>query len=167
MLIKQNKLFMKSNLDIDELDKTILMYLIENTRMPFTEIAKKMNVSAGTIHVRVKKLEDAGIIKGTTLITDYDKLGYHFVAYVGLLLTKTNKIQSVLDELYKIPFVTVAHIVSGKYNVFCKIRAKDTIHAKQVIFRIDEIDDVLRTESMISLEESFNDKNRLMKAIFE
>lgn len=158
---------MKSNYEIDDVDKTILMYLIENTRMPFTEIAKKMNVSAGTIHVRVKKLEDAGIIKGTTLITDYDKMGYQFVAYLGLLLTKTNKIQKVVDELYKIPNVTVAHIVAGKYNIFCKIRARDTNHAKELIFKIDQIEDVLRTESMISLEESFNDKNRLMKAIFK
>jgi Lrp/AsnC family transcriptional regulator for asnA, asnC and gidA len=158
---------LKTNYEIDEIDKTILMYLIENTRMPFTEIAKKMNVSAGTIHVRVKKLEDAGVIKGTTLITDYDKMGYQFVAYLGLLLTKTNRIQKVVDELYKIPNVTVAHIVAGKYNIFCKIRARDTNHAKELIFKIDEIEDVLRTESMISLEESFNDKNRLMKAIFK
>lgn len=155
------------NYEIDEVDKSILMYLIENTRMPFTEIAKKMNVSAGTIHVRVKKLEDAGIIKGTTLITDYDKMGYQFVAYLGLLLTKTNRIQKVLEELYQIPNITVAHIVAGKYNIFCKIRARDTNHAKELIFRIDQIEDVLRTESMISLEESFNDKNRLMKAIFK
>ncbi|MEG0931926.1 Lrp/AsnC family transcriptional regulator, partial [Algoriella sp.] len=104
------------NYIIDDVDKKILMYLIDNTRMPFTEIAKKMNVSAGTIHVRVKKLEEAGIIKGTTLITDYDKMGYQFVAYVGLLLTKTNKTQKVIDELYKIPNVTVVHVVSGKYN---------------------------------------------------
>src|SRR5690606_3809678 len=158
---------MKHNYEIDDIDKTILMFLIENTRMPFTEIAKKMNVSAGTIHVRVKKLEDAGIIKGTTLITDYDKMGYQFVAYLRLLLTKTNKIQSVIDELYKIPNVTVAHIVAGKYNIFCKIRARDTNHAKELIYAIDQIEDVLRTESMISLEESFNDKNRLMKAIFK
>ncbi|MGV4504438.1 winged helix-turn-helix transcriptional regulator, partial [Ornithobacterium rhinotracheale] len=49
---------------IHEVDKRILRYQIENTRMPFTEIAKKMDVSSGTIHVRVKKLEDEGIIKG-------------------------------------------------------------------------------------------------------
>lgn len=158
---------MKANNEIDEIDKTILMYLIKNTRLPFTEIAKKMKVSAGTIHVRVKKLEEAGIIKGTTLITDYDKMGYQFVAYLGILLTKTNKIQNVMEELYKIPNVTVANIVAGKYNIFCKIRAKDTQHAKQLIFKIDEIEDVLRTESMISMEESFNDKNRLLRAIFE
>ncbi|ADX68420.1 MULTISPECIES: Lrp/AsnC family transcriptional regulator [Weeksella] len=155
------------NYIIDEIDKKILMYLIDNTRIPFTEIAKKMNVSAGTIHVRVKKLEDAGIIKGSTLVINYEKMGYRFVAYVGILLTKTNKTQHVIDELYKIPNVTVVHVVSGKYNIFCKIRARDTSHAKEVIYRIDQIDDVLRTESTISLEESFNDKNRLLHSIFQ
>ena len=157
---------MNPGYELDEIDKTILHYLIENTRLPFTEIAKKMNISAGTIHVRIKKLEDAGIIKGTTLTLNYDKMGYQFVAYLGIMLNKTNKIQKVIDELHKIPNVTVAHIIAGKYNIFCKIRAKDAQHAKELIFRIDEIEGVKRTESMISLEESFNDKNRLMKSIF-
>lgn len=158
---------MSPEYELDEVDKTILMYLIENTRLPFTEIAKKMNVSAGTIHIRIKKMEEAGIIKGTTLTMDYDKMGYQFVAYLGIMLNKTNKIQKVIEELYKIPNVTVAHIIAGKYNIFCKIRARDTQHAKELIFKIDDIEDVRRTESMISLEESFNDKNRLMKSIFD
>jgi Lrp/AsnC family transcriptional regulator for asnA, asnC and gidA len=153
--------------NLDDIDKQILNYLVENTRMPFTEIAKLMNVSAGTIHVRLKKLEDAGIIQGSSLSLDYQKLNYSFCAYIGILLTKTNKTQNVLDRLKLIPNVTVAHVVSGKYNIFCKIRAIDTEDAKNVIFKIDEIDDVLRTESMISMEESFNDKSRLMQIIFK
>lgn len=157
---------MKSNYQIDEVDKQILHFLIENTRTPFTEIAKQMNVSAGTIHVRVKKMEDAGIIKGTTLIVDYGRMGYDFIAYVGILLTKSNKTENVMKELQKIPNVTVASVISGKYNIFCKIRAKDTSDAKEVIYRIDDIEDVMRTESMISLEEEINDKTRLLNAIF-
>lgn len=155
------------NYQIDEIDKKILKFLIENTRTPFTEIAKSINVSAGTIHVRVKKLEDMGVIKGTSLTVDYERVGYEFVAYVGVLLTKTNKKDAVIDKLKKIPNVTVAHIVSGKYNIFCKIRAKNTSDAKDVIYRIDEIEEILRTESMISLEESFNDKSRLIEEIFK
>ncbi len=158
---------MNANYHIDDVDKQILNYLIKNTRTPFTEIAKKMNVSAGTIHVRVKKMEDAGIIKGTTLIVDYAKMGYDFIAYVGILLTKSNKTQAVLDKLNNIPEVTVASVISGKYNIFCKIRARDTNDAKEVIYRIDEIEDVLRTESMISLEEAINDKSRLLNSIFK
>ncbi|MEG1377764.1 MAG: transcriptional regulator, partial [Myroides sp.] len=53
------------------------------------------------------------------------------------------------------------------FNVFCKIRAKNTRHAKDVIFMIDDIEGVYRTESMISLEESINDKKRLMHTIFQ
>ena len=157
---------MRPNYKIDDVDKKILHYLIENTRMPFTEIAKKMDVSAGTIHVRVKKMEDAGIIQGTTLIVDYSRMGYDFIAYVGIMLTKSNKIQGVLEHLKSIPNVTVASVVSGKYNIFCKIRAKDTRDAKNVIYKIDEIEDVLRTESMISLDEEINDKTRLLNSIF-
>lgn len=157
---------MKTDYKIDNVDKQILQFLIENTRMPFTEIAKRMGVSAGTIHVRVKKMEDAGIIHGTSLIVDYSRMGYDFIAYVGILLTKSNRTSVVMDKLRAIPNVTVASVISGKYNIFCKIRAKDTTDAKEVIYRIDDIDEVLRTESMISLEEEINDKTRLLNSIF-
>lgn len=157
---------MRPNYRIDEVDKKILHYLIENTRMPFTEIAKKMDVSAGTIHVRVKKMEDAGIIQGSSLIIDYTRMGYDFIAYVGIMLTKSNNVQRVLQKLKMIPNVTVANVISGRYNVFCKIRARDTRDAKEVIYKIDEIEGVSRTESMISLEEEINDKTRLLNSIF-
>lgn len=151
---------------LDEVDHQILDILIDNTRVPFTDIAKRLFISAGTVHVRVKKMEDAGIIKGSSLNLDYVKLGYSFIAYVGIFLQKTQRIAEVLSDLDKIPFVTVAHITTGKFNIFCKVRAQDTKHAKDIIFMIDDIDGVSRTETMISLEESINDKKRLMHRIF-
>ncbi len=151
---------------MDEIDHQILDTLIENARTPFTDIAKKLNVSAGTIHVRVKKMEEEGVIKGATLTVDYEKMGYSFIAHIGVYLEKTAMTKSVIADLEKIPFVTIAYITAGKYNIFCKIRAKDTNHAKDIIFMIDEIEGVYRTETMISLEESINDKKRLMHMIF-
>ena len=65
-----------SKFKLDDIDHQILDMLIENTRTPFTDIAKKLLISAGTVHVRVKKMEDYGLIKGSSLILDYDKLGY-------------------------------------------------------------------------------------------
>jgi len=151
---------------LDEVDHQILDMLIENTRIPFTDIAKKLLISAGTVHVRVKKLEEAGIIKGSSLTLDYHKLGYSFIAYVGIFLEKTSQTKFVLNRIHEIPYITVAHITTGKFNIFCKVRAKNTKHAKDIIFMIDDIDGVSRTETMISLEESINDKNRLMHSIF-
>jgi len=151
---------------LDEVDHQILDILIDNTRIPFTDISKKLLISAGTVHVRVKKMEDAGIIKGSTLNLDYVKLGYSFIAYVGIFLEKNNMTDRVLQALKDIPFVTVAHITTGRFNIFCKVRATDTKSAKDIIFMIDDIDGVSRTETMISLEESINDKKRLMHRIF-
>ena len=79
----------------------------------------------------------------------------------------TSQTKFVLQRINEIPFVTVASVTTGKFNIFCKIRAKDTKHAKDVIFMIDDIDGVYRTETMISLEESINDKKRLMHTIFK
>ena len=151
---------------LDEVDHQILDILIDNTRVPFTDISKKLLISAGTVHVRVKKMEDAGIIKGSSLTLDYKKLGYTFIAYIGIFLEKTHQTKFVLKQLEAVPFVTVAHITTGKFNIFCKVRAKSTDHAKEIIFNIDDIDGVSRTETMISLEESINDKKRLMHRIF-
>ena len=151
---------------LDEIDHQILNMLIENTRVPFTDIAKKLLISAGTVHVRVKKMEEAGIIRGSSLNLDYVKLGYSFIAYVGIFLEKTSATETVLKALNDIPFITVAHITTGKFNVFCKVRARDTHHAKDIIFMIDDVEGISRTETMISLEESINDKKRLMHRIF-
>jgi Lrp/AsnC family transcriptional regulator for asnA, asnC and gidA len=155
-----------SKIKLDEIDHQILDLLIDNTRTAFTDIAKKLLISAGTVHVRVKKMEDAGIIKGSSLTLDYKQLGYTFIAYIGIFLEKTHQTKFVLKNLEAVPFVTVAHITTGKFNIFCKVRAKSTDHAKQIIFDIDDIEGVSRTETMISLEESINDKKRLMHRIF-
>ena len=151
---------------LDEIDHQILDMLIDNTRIPFTDIAKKLLISAGTVHVRVKKMEEAGIIKGSSLMLDYKKLGYSFIAYVGVYLNNTSQTKFVLERINEIPYVTVAHITTGKFNIFCKIRARSTEHAKEVIFLLDDIEGVYKTETMISLEESINDKKRLMHSIF-
>jgi len=151
---------------LDEVDHQILDILIQNTRTAFTDIAKKLLISAGTVHVRVKKMEEAGIITGSSLSLDYQKLGYSFIAYVGIFLDNTSKTHSIIEKINEIPFVTVAHITTGRFDIFCKLRAKDTSQAKDIIFQIDDIDGVVRTETMISLEESINDKKRLMHTIF-
>tara|TARA_R110002049_G_scaffold202967_2_gene373459 strand:- start:1219 stop:1698 length:480 start_codon:yes stop_codon:yes gene_type:complete len=151
---------------LDEIDHQILDMLIDNTRIPFTDIAKKLLISAGTVHVRVKKMEEAGIIRGSSLTLDYKKLGYSFIAYVGVYLNNTSQTKFVLERINEIPYATVAHITTGKFNIFCKIRARSTEHAKEIIFLLDDIEGVYRTETMISLEESINDKKRLMHSIF-
>ena len=117
---------------LDDVDHKILDLLIDNSRIPFTDIAKKLLISAGTVHVRVKKMEEFGIIQDASLALDYKKLGYTFIAYIGIFLEKTHLTNFVLEKLQSIPYVTVAHITTGRFNIFCKIRSKTQIMQRKL-----------------------------------
>lgn len=157
---------MASKYYLDEIDKKILTSLTENTRTPFTEIAKIIQCSTGTIHVRDKKLEDAGIIIGSTLKVNYEALGYNLIAFVGIL-SNSNETKAAKEELTKIPNIVQLYVTSGRYNLFCKIIAKDPADARDVISKIGDIKGILRTESTICLEEVINDENRLLRDILK
>lgn len=152
---------------LDDIDLQILEILIENTRTPYTDIAKKLNIAAGTVHLRVSKIEKAGLISGSSLLLDYKKLGYGFISFVGIYVEKAHQIKFAIQRLVTIPYVTVAQITTGKFDIFCKIRTKDINHAKNLIFDIENLECVEKTEAMFFIEESINDKKRLIKTIFE
>jgi Lrp/AsnC family transcriptional regulator for asnA, asnC and gidA len=57
-------------------------------------------------------MEDAGIIMGSSLVLDYDKLGYSFIAYVGVL-NNTSQTKFVLQRINEIPFVTGSFSYNG------------------------------------------------------
>ena len=150
---------------IDNVDRHILAILIKNSRTPFTEIAQKLLISAGTVHVRYNKMEEAGIIKSSTLVLDYEVMGYTFTGYVGISLTESAKVSSVLEDLRKIPEVTVASFTTGQYGIYCKVRCKDTVHARDIITKIMSKKGVRKTDTMVCLEERINDKNRLIRSV--
>ena len=76
---------MKDNYQIDNTDLKILSLLSKNAKTPYTEIAKKVFVSGGTVHVRMKKLEKLGIVTGTKLVIDYAKIGYKITCFMGVI----------------------------------------------------------------------------------
>ena len=148
---------MAKNYEIDNIDLKILSILTEDAKIPYTEVAKKVFVSGGTVHVRMRKLEEMGIVTGTTLSMDYSKLGYDITAFLGIYLEKSSMYDSVLQRLRAIPEIVKIHYTTGTYNLFIKIHAKDTKHLKSVLHdKIQKVEGIERTETMISLEESLN-----------
>ncbi len=153
--------------NFDKIDGAILSTLVQNGKLPYTEIAKQLQISHGTVHQRVKKLEKMGIIQKTSVVIDYNKLGYKLTCYLGVLVNSGLNIDKVCDALKAIPQITVANITSGKYNITCKIRALDTDHAKRIIQKIHSIQGVIRTETTVSFEEFINSKDQLINEIIK
>jgi Lrp/AsnC family transcriptional regulator, regulator for asnA, asnC and gidA len=148
---------MDKNLEIDKIDLKILSLLMENADMPYTDIAKKVFVSGGTVHVRMKKLEQMGVVKGASLSIDYSKLGYDITAFLGIYLEKSSYYDQAAKDLENIPEVVNVHYTTGNYSMFVKIVCKDTNHLRQVLHdKIQKVTGIQRTETSISLEESIN-----------
>ena len=72
------------NYEIDNLDRSILRILQKDARTPYLEIARELDVSGGTIHVRINKMKDAGLLRGTRQQVDYRALGLDVTAMVGI-----------------------------------------------------------------------------------
>ena len=135
------------------------MHLMENARTPYTELAQKLIVSPGTIHVRMKKLEKMGIVLGTELIIDPTKLGFDLTAFIGIFLEKSVNYKSVIPELEKIEEITESYYTTGGYSIFVKIVCTNTTHLRTVLNeKIQAVAGIQRTETMISLEQSIRRK---------
>jgi len=154
----------KKNLQIDNLDLKILAILVEDARIPYTEIATRLFVSGGTIHVRMNKLEKMGIIHRHQLVVNYDRLGYDITAFLGIYLTRSSMYEEVCAELSEIPEMIELHYTTGNYSMFAKIVCRDTSHLRIVLHdKIQAIDGIQRTETLISLEESVNRPLKLIE----
>ncbi len=144
-----------TNLEIDGLDIQILSMLMEDATTPYTEIAKKLIVSGGTIHVRMKKMQEMGIIKGSNLIIDAQKIGYDVCAYLGIYLEKGSTYKNAVDALEQVKEIVELHYTTGAWSMFAKLICRDTNHLRQVLNQqIQPIEGIQRTETFISLEES-------------
>lgn len=143
------------NFELDNLDIQILCILMEDATIPYTEIAKKLIVSGGTIHVRMKKMQDLDIIKGSYLIIDPQKIGYDVCAFLGIFLEKGSQYKDAVESLRKVKEIVELHYTTGTYSMFAKIICRDTNHLRHVLNEdIQGVKGIQRTETFISLEES-------------
>ena len=143
--------------ELDETDTKILTILAKDARMSYADMGKKLFMSQGAIHARVKKLMDAKLIKAISAELDYSLLGFGVTAFLGIYLEKSNMYEFVKTELMKIPEIIDAHYTTGTYSIFAKVICKDTEHLRDILSqKLQTINGIQRTETFISLEETLS-----------
>lgn len=139
---------------LDDLDIQILDILIHDSRTPYLEIARQCHVSGGTIHVRMNKMEEMGIIKGTKLIIDNTKLGYDVCCFIGIYLDKASSFNSAVAELNNIKEIVELHYTTGEYSLLVKVICKSISHLQDLLMnKIQIVQGVQRTNTFISLSQ--------------
>ena len=157
---------MASKLNLDKLDLQIIQEMLQNAETPYAELGKKLFVSGGTIHVRIKKLEGFGIVKGKKLSVNLKQLGYDITAFVGIFLEKSSLYDVVAKELERIPEIIRLNYTTGNYSMYIEIACKDINELRHVLHdELQKIKGIERTETLISLEESFNRNVQVAKDV--
>lgn len=143
--------------DIDQLDRRILAILMKDAVVPYTEIAKQMDVSAGTIHVRMKKMIEMGLVTGSQLTIDPSLAGFDICAFIGIFLEKGSVYENVKEQMKTIPEIVEMHYTTGVYSIFAKVLCRDTAHLRFVLNeKVQAIPGIQRTETFITLEQGFS-----------
>lgn len=153
---------MPETIPLDQLDRNILNSLLSNAKTPYVELAKLFNVSPATIHVRVEKMRQHGLIVNTQIVVDPRKLGIDVCCFIGVTLKSAGDYPSALNQLEAINEVVEAWYTTGQYSIFIKVMCRSIDALQHVLInKIQTIDQIQSTETLISLQ---NPINRPVKA---
>lgn len=137
---------------MDEIDYKILNALRDDARKPYLELAKEIGVSDATIHARVKKLVEEGVIKGFKAIIDDKKLGYEITVFVEVKV-KPGTADIAISKLTKIDGVLEAHEIHGHCDILLKVRTKGLTELRdKIVNEIRAIEEIASTEAYTVLK---------------
>ena len=141
---------------VDEIDRKILYYLVNNARMPYMEIARECGISGAAVHQRIKKMEEGGVIIGSQMMVKPGTLGLNVCAFINITLAEDNKYPEVIDALRHVSEIVECHFVTGRAALLLKVYCIDNDHLMETIINtIQRIPYVQSTETMISLDQAF------------
>jgi Lrp/AsnC family transcriptional regulator for asnA, asnC and gidA len=143
--------------EIDDLDRKILSLITKNARIPYLEVARECKVSGAAIHQRIQRLSRMGVITGSEFMVSPKMIGFMTCAYVGIFLDSAHLYPEVVVKLREIPEITQCHYITGGYSIFIKVYTRDNEDLKHLLVdKVQAIPGISRTETFISLEESFS-----------
>ena len=129
---------------LDDLDLKILDIMKKDSRTPFTEIASNLGVSDSTIHVRLKKLRDDGVLRGFTVDLDEELLGkkVHGLAMIDVNL---GHLEEVVSKLAINKNVVKIYETHGANDLIVQIDAEDLDELRKVIMDTRKIENISST----------------------
>lgn len=133
----------------DAIDDRLLEELQRDGRQSIAELSRAVHMSNSAVAERVRRLEEAGVIRGYRAVVDPERLGYGILAY--LRLRYPSSVYGPLHELLaEIPEVIEAHHVTGDDCFIIKVVATSMRHLEQVSGRIGTLGSVTTSVSYSS-----------------
>ncbi len=136
--------------NLDAMDHQLIELLKVNARLPLVNIAKALGCARSTAQLRLKALEDAGVITGYTVSVSSTR-GPHVIRAMVLISIESRHESTVMHELAKRHEITKLYSVSGRYDLCAMLLTDSTQELDAVIDRIRNVQGVIDTFSTIML----------------
>lgn len=141
--------------ELDQIDRAILRLLMEDGRIPVTEIAAKVGLSKTPCQVRFNRLREAGIVRGFRAVVDLEKLGQDHVCFVEVRLSDTSEraLTAFNEAVLRIPQVEQCHMIAGAFDYLLKVRTSNIKQYRLVLGEaIGALPFVASTSTHVSME---------------
>jgi Lrp/AsnC family transcriptional regulator, regulator for asnA, asnC and gidA len=137
---------------IDAVDLKIIDILGKDSSTTFVDIAKQIGVSDATIHIRVRRLKEAGIIGNFTISVDNNRLGYDHLAFMGINV-EPGFAEDVTNDLSSLHEILEIHEMHNRFDLLLKIRAKDLNELRDIVVnKVRTLPHILETDLMTILK---------------
>ena len=144
-------------MELDDTDLDILRILQEDARTPFSEVARRIDMSSATVHDRVSRLEEAGVIRGYHAEIDPGAVGYGVSALVGLRVQQGHE-DEALARLQEVDGVREIHLTTGEWDVMMRVYAGNTDDLRELMFgQIAGMDGFDRSQTMVILGTAYEE----------
>ncbi|MBI2581457.1 Lrp/AsnC family transcriptional regulator [Candidatus Woesearchaeota archaeon] len=136
----------------DSKDLLILEHLEKDAGLTTKKLASMLGMPQTTVHNRIRKLKQLGVIKKLVAVLDYRKLNRPLTAYMLLDINYADH-SEISKKLASMPFVTEVAAVTGANDIFIKVRVKDAEELGDIVLKnLRRIGGVTRTETMMVIE---------------
>lgn len=137
---------------IDDVDRQILKLLQENARYTAIELGEQIGVSDNTIHNRMERLEEEGVITGYTATVNHDRTGLDLF-FLFICTTRISKRSKVAEEVLTLPqVVEVTEVMSGEQNLLVKVYGAEDEDITRVAQELDDLALEINDEKLIKTE---------------
>jgi len=146
---------MPDTVDLDDFDRKIIAVLRSDGRITVTDLAARIGLSKTPCQVRLRRLTDAGVIRGFTALVDLAKLGLDHVAFAEVKLSDTR--EKALTEfnaaVQRIPEVEECHMIASSFDYLLKVRTSDIRRYRMVLGeKISSLPHVASTSTFVAME---------------
>lgn len=139
----------------DAIDRKILALLQENAKTSQAAVAKAVGLTAPSVNERIRKLEQAGFIRGYVALLDDHKLGQDITAFVEVFVEHPRYERAFIDAVAGLDEVLECHHITGEFSLLLKVRVADMNDFRRLLIEhLNSLRGVRQTRTVMVLATS-------------